>query len=165
MRVRKARTGDAEAFANVLARVAEEGLIAAEPPVDVEDRAVKARETIEAEGPGVLWVLEEGDAIIGAVGVHATRARGVLSLGMMVLPEFRARGGGRGLLAAALEHARNSGAHKVELEVWPDNARAIGLYASAGFAVEGVRRSHYRRRDGKLRSAMLMALLLVDDEP
>lgn len=164
MRVRKAKSEDAEAFAGVVARVAEEGSIATEPPVDVEDRAVKARELIEAEGLDALWVLDEGDAVVGAVGVQATRAGGVLSLGMMVLPEFRGRGSGRALLGAALEYARNSGAHKIELEVWQDNARAIALYASAGFAVEGVRRSHYRRRDGTLRSAMLMALLLRGDE-
>jgi CheY-like chemotaxis protein len=58
---------------------------------------------------------------------------------------------------AMLEHARSCGAHKVELEVWPDNARAIALYVSAGFEVEGLRRDHYRRRDGSLRSALLMA--------
>lgn len=165
VRVRRARREDAEGFARVVAKVAEEGQIAAEPPVDVEARALKARETIAAGGPDVLWVLEEGDAVVGAVGVQATHASGVLSLGMMVLPEFRARGGGRALLRAALEHARASGAHKVELEVWPDNARAIALYASAGFAVEGVRRLHYRRSDGRLRSAIVMALLMVDDEP
>jgi L-amino acid N-acyltransferase YncA len=59
-----------------------------------------------------------------------------------------------------LEHAHACGAHKVELEVWVDNARAIALYASAGFEVEGLRRDHYRRRDGQLRSALLMARLL-----
>lgn len=44
--------------------------------------------------------------------------------------------------------------------MWTDNARAIALYASAGFAVEGVRRDHYRRRDGSLRSTLLMAVHL-----
>jgi putative acetyltransferase len=65
-------------------------------------------------------------------------------------------------LEAILQHARASRAHKVELEVWIDNARAIALYASAGFEVEGLRRSHYRRRDGRLRSTLLMARLLED---
>ena len=61
---------------------------------------------------------------------------------------------------ALLEHARASGAHKIELEVWPDNEPAIALYASAGFVREGHRRDHYRRRDGSLRSSVLMGLLL-----
>lgn len=164
MRVRRARAEDAEPFARVLARVADEGWIATEPPVDVEARAAKVRELVEAEEPDALWVLEEAGTLVGSIGVHSTRARGVLSLGMAVLPEFRGRGGGRALLEAALEHARASEAHKLELEVWPDNGPAIGLYASAGFEVEGVRRSHYRRRDGSLRSAIVMALLLDSGE-
>jgi putative acetyltransferase len=75
---------------------------------------------------------------------------------MAILPEFRGRGGGRALLDAAQEHARTVGAHKISLEVWTDNARAIGLYAAAGFEVEGLLRDHYRRRDGSLRSALIM---------
>ena len=50
--------------------------------------------------------------------------------------------------------------HKLELEVWPDNGPAISLYARYGFEVEGLRRSHYRRRDGSLRSSLIMARLL-----
>jgi RimJ/RimL family protein N-acetyltransferase len=49
------------------------------------------------------------------------------------------------------------------LEVWIDNARAISVYASAGFDVEGLRRDHYRRRDGHLHSALLTARLLHAD--
>jgi putative acetyltransferase len=82
---------------------------------------------------------------------------GVLSLGMAILAPARGRGGGRALLHAAQEHARSSGAHKISLEVWTDNARAIAVYAAAGFEVEGLRRDHYRRRDGRLRSTLLMA--------
>lgn len=69
----------------------------------------------------------------------------------------RGRGGGRALLAAVQDHARTSGAHKISLEVWVDNARAIALYGAAGFEVEGLRRDHYRRRDGRLRSTLIMA--------
>jgi RimJ/RimL family protein N-acetyltransferase len=39
-------------------------------------------------------------------------------------------------------------------------ARAIALYSRVGFTVEGVRRDHYRRRDGSLRSTMLMAIAI-----
>jgi putative acetyltransferase len=84
---------------------------------------------------------------------------------MGILPEARGRGGGRAFLEAILEHARTCGAHKLELDVWLDNARAISVYASPGFEVEGLRRNHYRRRDGRLRSALLMARLLHADEP
>lgn len=61
-----------------------------------------------------------------------------------------------------MEHLRQAAQlHKVELEVWPDNERAIALYASYGFEIEGLRREHYRRKDGSLRSSVLMGLLLA----
>jgi putative acetyltransferase len=160
MMTRRARSEDAAAMAQVVATVAEEGWLATEPPVDVEARAERFRQTIDAEGPAALWVLEDGGRVVGHAGLEETHAPGVLSLGMAILPGARGCGGGRALLEAALEHARSSGAHKVELEVWPDNARAITLYSAAGFEIEGVRRDHYRRRDGSLRSAVLMARLL-----
>jgi ribosomal protein S18 acetylase RimI-like enzyme len=47
---------------------------------------------------------------------------------MAILPEARGRGGGRALLEAIIGHAVACGAHKLELEVWPDNAPAIALY-------------------------------------
>ncbi len=153
-------------MARVMGAVAEEGLIATEPPVDLDARAQRFRAAIEGEGLGALWVLEEDAQVVGTAGAHESGAPGVLSLGMSILSEARGHGGGRALLEAMLEHARSRGAHKVDLEVWPDNARAIALYAAAGFQVEGLRRHHYRRRDGSLRSALLMASLLGggDDE-
>jgi putative acetyltransferase len=152
-------------MARVLAAVAEEGLIATEPPVDVAARAERFREAIDGAGPAASWVLEDDGRQVGNAGVRETEAPGVLSLGMAILPEARGRGGGRALLDAIIAHARSCGAHKLELEVWPDNAPAIALYTAAGFELEGRRRDHYRRRDGSLRSALLMARLLSPGEP
>ena len=143
-----------------MAEVAEEGVLGTEPPVDVDKRAAQFAETIDGEGPGAFWVLEDNGRILGFAAVLA-RVAGVVSLAMAILPEARGRGGGRSLVQTAERHARAAGAHKLELEVWPDNARAIALYATTGFEVEGLRRNHYRRRDGSLRSALIMAKLLV----
>jgi putative acetyltransferase len=63
-------------------------------------------------------------------------------------------------METVMAHALASPLHKVELEVWPDNARAIALYKAHGFEIEGERRQHYRRRDGTLRSSLIMARLL-----
>ena len=159
MPIRLATPQDADAFAAVVASVAgEDRWIATEPPVDVEQLAARMRQAL-ADGDA-LFVLDDGRRIAGTLGLHGTRAEGVASLGMSIVAEERGKGHGRAMLAAALEHARGAGLHKVELEVWPDNARAIALYESFGFEVEGVRRNHYRRRDGSLRSAQIMALLL-----
>jgi RimJ/RimL family protein N-acetyltransferase len=154
--IRPARDEDVDAAAAITAVVAEEGSIGAQPPVDVEARAAGLRGLLAEEGRTGVWVLCDEDRVVG-VTTALERITGVLSIGMMLLPEARGRGGGRGLLETVLAHARATGAHKVDLEVWPDNGRAIGLYASAGFAVEGLRDRHYRRRDGSLRSSLIMA--------
>jgi RimJ/RimL family protein N-acetyltransferase len=159
--IRAATAGDVEAAAAITAVVAEEGTIGAQPPVDVEARAAVLRTLLADAGRGGLWVLCDGGRVVG-VTTALERIAGVLSIGMMLLPEARGRGGGRGLLDAVLDHARATGAHKVDLEVWPDNGRAIALYAAAGFTVEGLRDRHYRRRDGSLRSSLIMARHVVD---
>jgi len=163
--VRKAKIEDVEGMALVMAAVAEEGVIGTEPPVDIADRARRFRDLIEGQEPATAWVLlDDGGHIVGNAGVDEPFP-GVLHFGMAILAEARGKGGGRALLEAILEHAQESGSHKVELEVWIDNARAIALYASAGFEVEGLRRNHYRRRNGRLRSALIMARLLRYDDP
>lgn len=159
MIVRSARLDDAGPSAQMLAAVAEEGFLATEPPVDIEARTERFRELIEAASPAGLWILEDHGRMVGHAVVQESTP-GVLSLGMAILPEARGQGGGRALLDVVRQHGRAVGAHKISLEVWTDNARAIAVYAAAGFEVEGLRREHYRRRDGSLRSALLMALRL-----
>ena len=150
-------------MAMVIAEVAPEGFLGSEAPVDVDERAQRFRRTIEAEGPSAVWVLEDGDQIVGDASVQE-RVPGVLTVGMAILPEARGRGGGRAMMETILDHARSCGAHKLDLEVWTDNLRAIALYGSAGFQVEGLRRDHYRRRDGSLRSTLVMGLLLRGED-
>ncbi len=156
MIVRRATERDAEAIARVIATVAQEGMLGAEPPVDVPARAATIRELIAGEGIGAAFVLEERDEIVGHLSVRES-ASGVLRLGMAVLPGLRGRGGGGMLLARVIEHGLEVGAHKLELEAWVDNAPAIAFYSRHGFELEGIRREHYRRRDGHLRSTVVMA--------
>jgi ribosomal protein S18 acetylase RimI-like enzyme len=155
--VRRANVGDAEGAARVLAAVAEEDFIATQPPVDIEERAQRFRELIGGGDPAGLWVLEDDDGRQVGHAVVQESTRGVLTIGMAILADARGQGGGRALLDAVQEHARSVQAHKISLEVWTDNARAIGLYAAGGFEVEGLRRDHYLRKDGQLRSALIMA--------
>jgi RimJ/RimL family protein N-acetyltransferase len=144
----------------VYAAVVPEGFLGGQHPVDVRARTERYREMIASDGSEAMWVLEDDEGqVVGEASV-TSRHRGVLSLGMAILPTARGRGGGRALLEAVLEHAHEADAHKVDLEVWTDNARAINLYASMGFEIEGLRRDHYRRQDGTLRSTLLMAVRL-----
>ena len=154
MVVRPARSDEADEIARQYARMAEEGWIAGQPPVDLAERAERFRASIEA---ATTFVLEIDGRLMGHGGVNETHAKGVVTFGMAVMPEARGTGGGRALLDHIVDYARRQGCHKVELEVWVDNARAISLYATSGFEVEGIKRDHYRRKDGSLRSVMLMA--------
>jgi ribosomal protein S18 acetylase RimI-like enzyme len=151
--VRRASLADVDAAARVLAAVAEEGFLGAQPPVDLEERAERLAELIERDA---LWVLDDGGRVVGYAAAPKG-VPGVLGMAMAILAEARGRGGGRMLLAAIQDHARTANVHKISLEVWTDNARAIALYAAAGFEVEGLRRDHYLRKDGRLRSTLIMA--------
>ncbi|MDN5914134.1 MAG: GNAT family N-acetyltransferase [Pseudonocardia sp.] len=162
MFVRLAGSSDGEAIARVFAAVAEEGSIGTQPPVDIEAHAARFQEMLAAGELVMAWVVEADGRVVGYAGLYESGPPGVVRFGMALLLEARGQGFGRALLEAILEQARTHGAHKVELEVWPDNARAVALYARAGFEVEGMRRDHYRRRDGSLRSTLLMACLLTD---
>jgi RimJ/RimL family protein N-acetyltransferase len=161
MQVRDVTSDDIDSFVALLVAVAQEGRwIGTEAPVDVEARAERLRLRL-ADGD-VLLVLEDDGRHVGNADLHRTHAAGVVSLGMAIVADARGRGGGRVLIEALIARARDLGCHKLELEVWPDNERAIALYEKYGFEVEGLRRDHYRRRDGTLRSSLLMALLLTD---
>ena len=145
--------------------VVEEGRwLATAPGTPVEDLEQRFRAAVVWEG-NLLLVLEDDDAgpagpppIVGSIGLHPGPVAGVLSLGMWILPAWRGRGGGRQLMTTALAQIPE-GAHKIELEVFPDNEAAIALYRAFGFEEEGLRRDHYRRA-GELRSALIMARLL-----
>ena len=57
--VRRANVADAAGAARVLVAVAEEDLIATQPPVDVDQRAQRFREILERGDPAGLWVLDD----------------------------------------------------------------------------------------------------------
>jgi len=156
MHVRDATFEDCDAIGVGMKVVVDEGCWLATESGTAEGLAERFRQVILEGDP--LLVLEERGGIIGALGLHSTEAAGVLSLGMWVLPGHRGRGGGRMLMEAALAE-RPEDVHKLELEVWPDNEAAISLYRKLDFEDEGLRRDHYRRRDGSLRSSLIMARL------
>ena len=81
--------------------------------------------------------------VVGMAGLHlsAGKLRHTGSLGMMVHDQFQGRGIGRELLETLLHVADNFlGLVRVDLEVFPDNERAIRLYESCGFEHEGHKR-------------------------
>ncbi|MGJ5750997.1 acetyltransferase (GNAT) family protein [Streptomyces puniciscabiei] len=75
---------------------------------------------------------------IGRPTPLASNAHVLQIQGLAVAAQARGRGLGRALIRAAVEEARGRGARRLSLRVLGHNAPARALYASEGFAVEGV---------------------------
>jgi RimJ/RimL family protein N-acetyltransferase len=157
--VRPAREDDLDAMVDLTVAVAEEGRwIGTEAPVDRERRRQRYAGDIQRDDTGV-FVADAGGQLVGHLGLVLARY-GVADLGMLVADGWRGRGVGRALLRAGVAWARQAGAHKISLQVWPHNRAAIALYERFGFQREGLLRGHYRRRSGELWDAVVMGLPL-----
>jgi len=107
-------------------------------------RIEETRQRLANSGPDIhsFVAVVDGHAV-GMVGLHVGvgKLRHTASLGMMVHDRFQGQGIGRKLLAALLEIADSHlGLTRVELDVFPDNVRAIDLYERVGFEHEGRKR-------------------------
>ena len=122
------------------------------------------REQYARRAPGTHSLVAEIDRrVVGQLGLHVEqnpRRRHVGSIGMAVHDDFQGRGVGSALLTAILDLAdRWLALRRIELEVYTDNAAAIGLYEKFGFVREG-RLRDYAFRDGGYIDAFFMARVL-----
>jgi ribosomal protein S18 acetylase RimI-like enzyme len=143
--------------------VAAEGKwIAGETPVDRTARR-RSFEAHQRDPESVTFLAESDGLLVGNLGVviHG----GLADLGMMVRSGWRGRGVGSALMEACIGWAREHGAHKLILEVWPHNTAAVTLYRKYGFEQEGYFPRHYRRQHGELWDAVRMGLILDYESP
>jgi RimJ/RimL family protein N-acetyltransferase len=105
-----------------------------------------------------------GDDVVAHARVDVTPYK-VAGLGMMVDARWRGLGVGGALVRAAVDAARELGAHKLALQVWPHNDVARRLYLRHGFVEEGLLRRHYPRRNGELWDSVIMGLVLDETSP
>jgi len=162
--VEPALPGDAPAILALHRRVLAEGLwFITEPdefPEGVETKVAVIREASRADN-GVLLVARQDHALVGwaqVVGGARRRTRHVGRLEMMVDARARGVGVGTALLGAVVTWAeRNVVVHKLSLNVFAHNTRALALYGKFGFLEEGRRVREYRFADGTWRDDVLMA--------
>jgi RimJ/RimL family protein N-acetyltransferase len=162
--IRRAGPDDIDAVVDLFIAVVEEGRwLGTQAPVD---RGVQyerfMHDVTSDESRSVVAVVD--DEIVGHARVDLAPYR-VAGLGMMVDAGWRGRGVGGALVRAAIEGARDLGAHKVALQVWPHNQAAIRLYLRHGFVEEGLLRRQYPRRNGELWDAVIMGLVLDETSP
>lgn len=87
---------------------------------------------------GMVLVATQGEETVG--GCQLVRMLDepecLFIVGLYLLPKWQGRSLGEALLEAVIDESRRTGARRLALTVAPDNARALSLYETSGFAVE-----------------------------
>jgi len=89
-----------------------------------------------------IFVVEENDQLIGFLALLGQPIRRIAhraSLVIGILKDYQGKGIGRQLLMAGEANALAHGINRLELTVMTTNKRALWLYGSLGFTVEGIR--------------------------
>jgi len=110
-----------------------------------------------------LLVVEVDGEVVGEGSLRSLGPSWLAHVGLLAMhlhPDVQGRGLGRQLFRALLEAARAQGLERLELYVRADNPRAIGLYRSEGFVLEGVRRAFVRPPGVPAVDDLLMARFL-----
>lgn len=105
--------------------------------------------------PSTATVVDDRGGIVGSISVHLGPDAGRI-LSVAVLPEWRRKGLGRALMAAAERLAREAGVATIRLEVGVRNRGALQFYRTLGYKIEGVLPAYYR--DGEDGYAMAKPL-------
>lgn len=113
--------------------------------------------------PDVFRLVAEVDGwVVGMLSLHLERSarwRHAGSIGMAVHDDFQGQGIGTALMVALVDLSdRWLGLHRIELQVFTDNAAAIHLYEKFGFVIEGTQRD-FAFQDGRYVDAYAMARL------
>ncbi len=163
MTIRAATEEDVDATLDLFEAVVNEGTwMGAEPGFDRNERRGRFLASLTEDRCTQLVAMTDGGEIVGMLNLEVA-PYGVAGLGMCVARVWRRRGVGGALVEGAVDAARRLGAHKLSLQVWPHNEAALRLYARHGFVEEGRLRRHYRRRNGELWDAVMMGLVLEEE--
>mgnify|MGYP001205046204 CR=1 FL=1 len=164
--IRMARPSDAEAFYEIVT-----GPAVVWGTLQLPHQTPEAwRKRLEGnDGRFDYALLAEVDGkVVGSASLHRNRhprTLHVAGLGMAVHDAYQGQGIGRTLLAALVEAADKwLNIVRIELEVYPDNQRAVKLYESFGFVPEGRKRMN-AFRDGQYVDSLVMARIRPDMEP
>ena len=167
-RLRRAAADDAEFCANLAANEAVSPFLAVLSPRDVDaflDEIEAAEATPHERGRFVIEVVD-GDVAsrAGSVAFETVNRRSRIAhlYGLMLDPRFRGRGLARASTDLFTRHLmRDLNFHRVELECYGYNERAVHHFEQTGFVREGVKRKAYWR-NGEWVDGVLFALVRED---
>jgi ribosomal protein S18 acetylase RimI-like enzyme len=110
--------------------------------------------------PGTARVIAVDDGeVLGSVAVvplHGWSSH-VGEVRLVVDPEHRGRGIGRGLARRAVVEAMDLGLAKLVVEVISDQTALIGMFRTLGFEPEALLLDHVRDRAGEVRDLLLLS--------
>jgi L-phenylalanine/L-methionine N-acetyltransferase len=171
LNIRRASSQDAAAFARIMGEPQVLRDLMQLPYASEEQWRARLTEMLAPGKPDLILVAErtgpDGQAmVVGHAGLNpagaALRRRHVVSLGIAVASAAQGQGVGNALMQALCDYAdRWAQVLRIELTVYADNGRAIGLYRRFGFVEEGRMRA-YALRDGLYVDALAMARLHPD---
>ncbi|MGH3041207.1 MAG: GNAT family N-acetyltransferase [Gaiellaceae bacterium] len=153
-RLRIAAADDVDYLVGLAASEDVEPYLAGASPCSVDDvRADVERQREEPEaGARLVLEIDDGGGWRPAGGlafaVQNRRSRIAYLYGVMLDPEARGRGlAERAVRLLAAHLIRDRGYHRVQLEVYAFNERALRMFERAGFVREGAKRRAYWRHD------------------
>lgn len=149
--LRRARPDDVEFLHELLTHEDVAPYLAAvRPTTRGELAALVERSERDPERYGLLVFEVDGERAGTVEFELVNRRSGIASLGgLAVHPRFRGRGVGDEAARLVQRHLLlELGIHRLQLEVYAFNERALAHAERAGFVREGVRRKAYRRRGG-----------------
>ena len=164
--IRRARPDDVDFLVALLAHDEVAPYLAAVRPSSHEDvRALVERSRREPDAFG-LFVFEVEGERAGTVEFELVNRRSSIAAlgGLAVHPDFRGRRVGDEAARLVQRHLLDDlGLHRLQLEIYAFNERALAHAERVGFVREGVRRQAYRRRGGWV-DGVLFGLLREDLE-
>jgi len=155
--IQKTTTEFAESYCKAVDTVARERKYLGSPTGFPIDSTIEFVKFIVSQNFSQYFAIENGE-VIGWCDILPKSYEGLTHvgvLGMGVLKAYRGKGLGKQLLEKAIEHAKQNGIEKVELDVFETNTRAIALYEKMGFTMEG-KRVKGRKLDGMYDNIVLM---------
>ncbi len=112
---------------------------------------------------GKWWCIINGGKTVGSVGLlpdgPGTKLAHSASFFIYLVKEVRGRGFGKAAMEHMLSEGRKRGYKRVQCTVVKDNRKAVDLYLSVGFEIEGIKRRAFK--DGvEYHDMLVMGMLL-----
>lgn len=166
-RLRSAEARDAQAVLEVFIRTHEQTDFLTTYPEETSFTAEQEARFLQkkAESAREVEILAEMDGVVvGTAGIDAVgereKTKHRAQFGISLDREYWGLGIGKALTAACIECAKTAGYSQLELDVVAENARALSLYRSAGFAEYGRNPRGFRSRLTGWQELVLMRLEL-----